>query len=204
MEFTSQSGSKRGSPCTLPASETFSMLPSTRPVSTCGRWSTAFPTLRHPTMPSVSTARPTPWWATCARYPDHRTMNSRRWSKPCRPVPLHPPRCSPGQFNDTGRSRANRRSRCGKPSWNSAPRGFASSPSTRLEPRPWRVHSRSVRLDHFALPEGAEADQLVQGLSRLIEQRGAETFLAAPLLLAEPRYFPEPIAPRAEGVATLL
>jgi hypothetical protein len=61
-----------------------------------------------------------------------------------------------------------------------------------------------VLLEDFALPEGAEADYLIQGLARLIELRGAEPFVAAPLLLAEPRYFPEMIAPRAQGVATLL
>jgi hypothetical protein len=61
-----------------------------------------------------------------------------------------------------------------------------------------------VLLEDFALPDGAEADYLIQGLARLIELQGAEPFVAAPLLLAEPRYFPEAIASRAEGVATLL
>lgn len=59
-------------------------------------------------------------------------------------------------------------------------------------------------LEDFALPEGAEADYLIQGLARLIALRGAGPFVAAPLLRAEPHYFPETIAPRAEGVATLL
>lgn len=59
-------------------------------------------------------------------------------------------------------------------------------------------------LEDFALPEGEEADYLIQGLARLIELRGVEPFVAAPLLIAEPRYFPETIAPRAQGVATLL
>jgi hypothetical protein len=66
------------------------------------------------------------------------------------------------------------------------------------------VQSCPVLLEDFALPGRAEADYLIQGLARLIEVRGAEPFRSAPLLLAEPRYFPETIAPRAEGVATLL
>jgi hypothetical protein len=61
-----------------------------------------------------------------------------------------------------------------------------------------------VLLEDFALPDGAEADYLIQGLARLIELQGAEAFVAAPLLLADPRYFPEVITSRAEGVATLL
>lgn len=59
-------------------------------------------------------------------------------------------------------------------------------------------------VDEFALPTGARADQLLHGLGRLIRLRGIETFVAAPLLLAEPRYFPDRVEPRARGVAVLL
>ena len=58
--------------------------------------------------------------------------------------------------------------------------------------------------EDFALPTGDEAERLLAGLARLIRLRGVETFVAAPLLLAEPRYFPEKVAPRAQGVAVLL
>jgi hypothetical protein len=66
------------------------------------------------------------------------------------------------------------------------------------------VQSSRVLVEDFELPEGPDAEQLIHGLARLIELRGAEPFLSAPLLLADPRYFPETIAPRAEGVATVL
>ncbi|HET7539112.1 MAG TPA: hypothetical protein VFK05_04550 [Polyangiaceae bacterium] len=58
--------------------------------------------------------------------------------------------------------------------------------------------------EDFALPTGDEAERLLAGLAHLIRLRGPETFLAAPLLLAEPQYFPDQVGPRAEGVATLL
>jgi hypothetical protein len=61
-----------------------------------------------------------------------------------------------------------------------------------------------VIVEEFALPSGDEADRLLQGLARLIQLRGVETFVSAPLLLAEPRYFPDPVEPRARGVAVLL
>jgi len=61
-----------------------------------------------------------------------------------------------------------------------------------------------VITEDFALPTGDEAERLLGGLARLIRLRGVETFVAAPLLLAEPRYFPEKVAPRAQGVAILL
>lgn len=58
--------------------------------------------------------------------------------------------------------------------------------------------------DDFALPTRGEAEHLLAGLARLIRLRGVETFVAAPLLLADPQYFPDRVAPRAEGVAVLL
>ena len=58
--------------------------------------------------------------------------------------------------------------------------------------------------EYFALPEGEEADYLLAGLAKLIRQRGVETFVSAPLLLAEPRFFPDPVQARAEGVSVLL
>src|SRR6478736_4348130 len=63
---------------------------------------------------------------------------------------------------------------------------------------------RRVITEDFALPIGDEAERLLAGLARLIRLRGVETFVAAPLLLAEPRYFSEQVAPRAQGVVTLL
>lgn len=59
-------------------------------------------------------------------------------------------------------------------------------------------------LDEFALPTRGEANYLLGGLERLIRLRGVETFVAAPLLLAEPRYFPDRLEPRARGLALLL
>jgi hypothetical protein len=56
----------------------------------------------------------------------------------------------------------------------------------------------------FELPGREESERLLLGLSNLIRLRGMETFVAAPLVLPEPRFFPEPVSPRAEGVATLL
>lgn len=58
--------------------------------------------------------------------------------------------------------------------------------------------------EDFALPTGGEAQHLLAGLARLIQLRGPETFVAAPLLLAEPQYFPDKVPPRAKGVAVLL
>lgn len=58
--------------------------------------------------------------------------------------------------------------------------------------------------DDFALPDGSEADYLLSGLARLIDLRGAETFLGAPLLLPEPHFFPDPVPARGNGVAVLL
>src|SRR6478736_1750119 len=63
---------------------------------------------------------------------------------------------------------------------------------------------RRVITEDFALPIGDEAERLLAGLARLIRLRGVAAFVAAPLLLAEPRYFPAQVAPRAHGVATLL
>jgi hypothetical protein len=68
----------------------------------------------------------------------------------------------------------------------------------------YRPQPDCVIVDDFALPSGEEADRLLQGLGRLIQLRGAETFLSAPLLLAEPQFFPDAVAPRARGVAVLL
>jgi hypothetical protein len=59
-------------------------------------------------------------------------------------------------------------------------------------------------VDEFAIPSQKEADRLLAGLSRLIGQRGYETFVCAPILLAEPHYFPDRIEARAPGVVTLL
>ncbi len=56
----------------------------------------------------------------------------------------------------------------------------------------------------FALPDEAEQEYLLLGLAKLIRQRGARTFLAAPLLLPEPSYWPDPVEPRGRGVAVLL
>jgi hypothetical protein len=61
-----------------------------------------------------------------------------------------------------------------------------------------------VYSEYFALPGDEEADYLLAGLAKLIRQRGVETFVSAPLLLAEPRFFPDPVQARAEGVAVLL
>ncbi len=54
------------------------------------------------------------------------------------------------------------------------------------------------------MPGREEAELLLGGLSNLIRLRGVETFVAAPILLPEPRFFPEKVEPRAPGVATLL
>jgi hypothetical protein len=61
-----------------------------------------------------------------------------------------------------------------------------------------------VIVDEFALPEGGDAEYLLDGLARLIELRGVATFVSAPVLLAEPQFFPDRVKPRAEGVAVLL
>jgi hypothetical protein len=61
-----------------------------------------------------------------------------------------------------------------------------------------------VIVDYFAIPAGGDAEYLLSGLARLIELRGCETFLSAPVLLAEPRFFPDKVKPRADGVAVLL
>jgi hypothetical protein len=56
----------------------------------------------------------------------------------------------------------------------------------------------------FALPDEAEQEYLLLGLAKLIKQRGADTFLGAPLLLPEPEFWPDPVEPRGHGVAVLL
>jgi hypothetical protein len=56
----------------------------------------------------------------------------------------------------------------------------------------------------FALPDQAEQDYLLAGLGRLVERRGAEPLLAWPLILPQPRFWPEPVANRGQGAATLL
>jgi hypothetical protein len=61
-----------------------------------------------------------------------------------------------------------------------------------------------VLLEELELPGEEEAGYLLGGLANLIRQRGVETFLAAPILLAEPRFFPDPMEERAGGVAVLL
>lgn len=61
-----------------------------------------------------------------------------------------------------------------------------------------------VALEEFALPEGDEADYLLAGLARLIELRGVNTFLTAPIVLQEARYFPDAVETRAEAVSVLL
>jgi hypothetical protein len=66
------------------------------------------------------------------------------------------------------------------------------------------VSNATVITEDFALPTGDEAERLLAGLARLIRLRGVETFVAAPLLLAEPQFFPDKVGPRAEGVAVLL
>ncbi|HEX2870831.1 MAG TPA: hypothetical protein VHP33_06230 [Polyangiaceae bacterium] len=58
--------------------------------------------------------------------------------------------------------------------------------------------------EYFALPGDEEAEYLLAGLAKLIRQRGVETFVSAPLLLAEPRFFPDPVPARAAGVSVLL
>jgi hypothetical protein len=65
-------------------------------------------------------------------------------------------------------------------------------------------YQRSVSLEEFALPRGEEADTLLAGLARMIELRGAETFVAAPILRAEPQFFPDPVEQRAKGISVLL
>lgn len=59
-------------------------------------------------------------------------------------------------------------------------------------------------LEEFALPEGEEAEYLLAGLARLIELRGLAPFVSAPILLPEPRFFPDRVGTRANGAATLL
>ena len=61
-----------------------------------------------------------------------------------------------------------------------------------------------MAVEDFAVPEGEEAEYLLLGLARLVELRGVETFVAAPLLLPEPRFFPDAVTSRAEGVSVLL
>jgi hypothetical protein len=61
-----------------------------------------------------------------------------------------------------------------------------------------------VYSEHFALPGDDEADYLLAGLAKLIRQRGVETFVSAPILLAEPRFFPDAVQARATGAAMLL
>ena len=61
-----------------------------------------------------------------------------------------------------------------------------------------------MALEEFALPEGEEADYLLAGLARLLELRGVGTFLAAPIVLQEARYFPDPVETRAKAVSVLL
>ena len=59
-------------------------------------------------------------------------------------------------------------------------------------------------LDEFELPQREEADYLLAGLSNLIRLRGADTFVSAPILLAEPRFFPDPVEARVRGVSVLI
>ncbi len=61
-----------------------------------------------------------------------------------------------------------------------------------------------MALEEFALPDGEEADYLLAGLARLIALRGAETFLAAPIVLQETKFFPDRLEARAQGVSVLL
>jgi hypothetical protein len=61
-----------------------------------------------------------------------------------------------------------------------------------------------VYSEYFALPGEDEADYLLAGLANLIRQRGIETFVSAPILLAEPRFFPDALEARAGGASVLL
>jgi hypothetical protein len=56
----------------------------------------------------------------------------------------------------------------------------------------------------FALPDESEQEYLLAGLARLVEKRGPDPLLAGPLLLPHPRFWPEPVATRGQGAATLL
>jgi hypothetical protein len=58
--------------------------------------------------------------------------------------------------------------------------------------------------EFFELPQSEEAEYLLAGLARLIQLRGVEPFVAAPLLLPDPRFFPDPVKVRKRKVAVLL
>jgi hypothetical protein len=53
------------------------------------------------------------------------------------------------------------------------------------------------------LPGEHEQKALLNGLAAIIEARGFETFVLAPLLEPDPRFFPEPWEPSARGVRAL-
>ena len=54
------------------------------------------------------------------------------------------------------------------------------------------------------LPTNDEQRFLIHGLYDLVEQRGPQTFVAAPILEPTSRFFPDHWEPSAEGVHTLL
>jgi hypothetical protein len=56
----------------------------------------------------------------------------------------------------------------------------------------------------FAIPEYEERDYLIAGLARLVQQRGPEQLLQAPLLLAEPQFWPDKVETRGQAAAVLL
>jgi hypothetical protein len=69
----------------------------------------------------------------------------------------------------------------------------------------WRLPTRGLGSEPSMdlLPREREQRALLEGLSRIIEANGFETFVAAPLLEPDPRFFPEPWEPSARGVRAL-
>jgi hypothetical protein len=61
-----------------------------------------------------------------------------------------------------------------------------------------------VAAEDFELPSPSEKELLLAALANLIRRRGAETLLVAPVVLPTLQFFPEPLAPRGQGVVTLL
>jgi hypothetical protein len=58
--------------------------------------------------------------------------------------------------------------------------------------------------EDFELPSAEQREYLIAGLARLVELRGIEPLVAAPLLLPDSRFFPDRVEQRGRGVATLL
>lgn len=67
-----------------------------------------------------------------------------------------------------------------------------------------RLADDATLIDDMRLPQGEDLDYLIDGLGNLIRRRGIEPLLLNPILLPEPRYFPDAFAPGPVGARRLL